>query len=158
MTVQKLRDEIALELRRMGETAREIEDLLGDVGDRDPATREKTAAGAYLVNLYAGIERILLRVLRHRNVCGPEGPSWHQDLLEMFGPSPALGLPSFFDASELELVQPYLMFRHVFVHGYGIDLKWPGMIPGLRQASGVLEHFGRAVEQYLVTCEGLDRL
>lgn len=48
MTVQELRKEVSIELELIETILKELSDLKNDIGEREPAVREKTAAAAFL--------------------------------------------------------------------------------------------------------------
>jgi len=58
MTLDELREEISIELDRMGTIVQETVSLFDDLENRDPTVREKTAAAAFLAQFYGGIENI----------------------------------------------------------------------------------------------------
>ena len=39
--------------------------------------------GAYLQNVYTGMENILKQLLLHKNISIPDEPTWHKDLLNL---------------------------------------------------------------------------
>ena len=55
----ELREEIAVELDSMEMIVDELVALQQDMAHREPTTREKTAAAAFLAQFYNGIENIL---------------------------------------------------------------------------------------------------
>ncbi len=75
--------------------------------------------GAYINNVYNGIENILKQILLSRNVTVVKSPSWHKDLLEK-----ASG-QNIIDKGVADRIGKYMFFRHFFTHSYGflIDEK-----------------------------------
>ncbi len=39
--------------------------------------------GAYLQNVYTGMENVLKQLLSHKNIPIPDTPTWHKDLLNL---------------------------------------------------------------------------
>ncbi|MEW6607063.1 MAG: hypothetical protein AB1414_06360 [bacterium] len=78
---------------------------------------ELAAIGAFLHNIYNGIENILKQILKARDVEIPKSDTWHKDLLNL---SISLGVISERLSDEL---YEYLTFRHFFVHAYGFSLE-----------------------------------
>ncbi len=59
MIADELREEINIEIELIEGILREISSLCKDIADREPTTREKTAAAAFLAQFYGGVENIL---------------------------------------------------------------------------------------------------
>ena len=75
----------------------------------DKSVVELTAIGAFLQNIYNGVENILKQSLRTRGIEPPRSDAWHKELLEH---SVKAGLISDDMADEL---YSYMSFRHFFV-------------------------------------------
>lgn len=58
----ELREEIAVELEAMEMTVDELVALQRDTAHREPTTREKTAAAAFLAQFYNGLENIFEQI------------------------------------------------------------------------------------------------
>ena len=56
----ELQEDIAVELEAMEMTVDELMALQRDIAHREPTTREKTAAAAFLAQFYNGLENIIL--------------------------------------------------------------------------------------------------
>jgi hypothetical protein len=52
LTFEEFEEEIAVELEALESTVNELISLQGDVADREPTVREKTAAAAFLVRSF----------------------------------------------------------------------------------------------------------
>lgn len=113
----------------MRATLRELSSLIEATGGREPTTVERAAAGAFLGQLYGGVENILKRFCRQRKVALPEGAQSHRELLARFGEVPHEGLPALFRGEGADEMDEFRRFRHLFVHGYSILLDWPRMRP-----------------------------
>ena len=75
MTFEELEEEVAFELEAIESTVTELLSLQGDVADREPTVREKTAAAAFLAQFYNGVENILKRLSRYHNIAITSGNS-----------------------------------------------------------------------------------
>jgi len=151
MSATDLRQQVEIELERMSRTLGEIASLQADLKGREPTQREKTAAGAFLCQLYTGVENILLRICKHRGVDLPTGEDWHLELVTKFCDPPQPGLPMLLD-KKLELaLDAYRRFRHFFAHTYGILLEWDRMGDGVIGAQAVFSEFAARVREYLTT-------
>jgi len=153
MNVTDLREQIAIELDAMEATLAELASLCRDIGDRKPSTRETAAAGLFLANLYNGIENILKRLCLFHGVRLPSGDNWHAELLNGFSDPPRAGLPCLADARLQADLASYRRFRHVVHHGYGFQLDWTQMRPGLEAARDVFLRFKLAVEEHVRSLE-----
>jgi uncharacterized protein YutE (UPF0331/DUF86 family) len=78
---------------------------------------ELAAIGAFLHNIYNGIENILKQTLKLKNVQITRAENWHKELLSL---SVLNGVISESLSDEL---YEYLTFRHYFVHAYGFMLE-----------------------------------
>jgi len=78
---------------------------------------ELAAIGTFLHNIYNGIENILKRILKSKDIAISKSDTPHKDLLNL---SVSLGIISE-DLSEK--LYEYLAFRHLFIHGYGFMLE-----------------------------------
>lgn len=149
MNVTDLREQIAIELKAMEATLAEIASLCRDIGDRGPSTREVAAAGLFLANFYNGIENILKRLCVFHGASLPSGDTWQTDLLNGFCDPPRAGLPCLLDAPLKAALAAYRRFRHVVHHGYGFQLDWEQMRPGLQAAGDAFRRFRQVVEEHL---------
>ena len=113
--------------------------------------RELAAAGLFLANLYNGIENILKRIARFHQAAIPSGADWHIELVKAFCDPSRPGLPVLLSHSLASLLAPYRRFRHVVHHGYGFQLRWSDMFPGIEGAAQMVEAFRNSVDTYLQT-------
>ncbi len=95
--VERLREEISIELEAISQVVSELISLNQDLGKQAPTIREKTAAAAFLAQFYNGIENILKRICVYYEVRLPEGDNWHVSLFQMFSDPAQEPLPSLFD-------------------------------------------------------------
>jgi len=149
MSASDLREQVEIELERMSRTLAEITSLQADLKGREPTQREKTAAGAFLCQLYTGVENILLRICKYYGVGLPAGEDWHLELVIKFCDPPQSGLPMLLD-KKLELaLDAYRRFRHFFAHTYGILLDWDRMRDGFAGAGALFSAIAAHVRDYL---------
>jgi hypothetical protein len=151
MNVTDLREQMEIELEKISATLAEIHSLKNDLQSRSPTIREKTAAGAFLGQLYTGLENILLRICKYRGVALPTGDEWHIELFRKFCEPPQSGLPLLFDKKLEDAIAPYRRFRHLFAHTYGVLLDWERMRDGVTSAHDVFTEFAHRVRAYLRT-------
>lgn len=149
MDTDSIREEIEIELESMAATLTELEKIQQLASRRSLTEIERTAAGAFLGQLYGGLENVMKRICRHAGIMPPRGPTWHADLLRMFCPPGARGLPLLFDDELAQTLEGYRRFRHLFVHGYGVLLDWPRMKDGVGQASHVFGRVFSAFRRYV---------
>jgi len=151
MNPAELGEEIAIELEALETTVSELLALQRDVAHREPTVREKTAAAAFLAQLYNGIENILKRISRYHDVPLPTGETWHVDLFQRFCPPSHPNLPMLFDEALASALAPYRRFRHVALHGYGFQLDWSRMAEGVANAQDVFSRLKATLSDYLET-------
>jgi hypothetical protein len=100
VNIEALKEEIAIQLKMMERTVREIESLQADIGSGEPTTREIAAAAAFLSDFYTGVENILKRISRCSGVPLPVGEDWHVELFNHFCEPGFQGLPVLFTLSK----------------------------------------------------------
>ncbi len=77
---------------------------------------ELSGTAILLHNFYNGLENILKQTFRNQSITLPEGPSWHQDLINKAVDKNIL-------SEDLALeIKRYMGFRHFISHGYAINL------------------------------------
>lgn len=77
---------------------------------------EVAASGAFLLNIYSGIENILKQILQAKKLAIPQTSSSHKDLLMLAVDEKIIS------KSLADELLPFLSFRHFFVHAYGFML------------------------------------
>ena len=149
MTSEELREEVSIELENIETVLRELSILHEDAKGREVSVLEKTAASAFLAQYYSGIENILKRISRYRNVPLPSGEIWHVELFRRFCEPPFPSLPVLFDESLSSALAPYREFRHVVHHGYGFQLDWERIAEGIEHVNGIYQRLKKRIEDYL---------
>ncbi len=84
---------------------------------------ELAAIGSFIHNVYTGIENMLKRILKFKQVKIPDSPSSHKQLLDQ---AVATGIISPTLSDELD---DYRGFRHFFVHAYVLMLDEEQLLP-----------------------------
>jgi len=148
MTLDELREEISIELDRMGTIVHEAVSLFDDHENRDPTVREKTAAAVFLAQFYGGIENILKSLHRYHGIPMPVGDSWHSDVFRRFCNSSFSPIPVLFVAALAADLSPIRKVRHVVYHGYGFQFDWDRMKEGLGKVEYVYSRFASSVADY----------
>lgn len=82
--VQKLTEEIRLELKELSIIVNVFEALLESTKNNLPTNVHKTVLGGFASQFYSGIEKILKRIHKYYNIKLPEGNNWHINFLDRF--------------------------------------------------------------------------
>jgi hypothetical protein len=108
----------------------QIDELLGAAGPiidlckiREPDFVEGCGIALILQSFYNGIEKILLLIMKNKDVGLPNGIKWHKELFDnAFMESN--NRTHIFRKKLYEQLNDYLKFRHFARHTYGFQLKW----------------------------------
>ena len=145
----ELREEIAVDLAAMEITVDELVALQRDTAHREPTTREKTAAAAFLAQFYNGLENIFKRIYRYYGLDLPTGETWHVELFQSFCLPSHPDLPQLFEEDLAVALAPYRRFRHVAFHSYGFQLDWSRMADGVENVENIFEQIKSSLSDYL---------
>lgn len=99
--------------------------------------------GAYLQNIYTGMENILKQLLSHKNTSIPDTPTWHKDLLDLAVEH------DFITKKTAGRIGKYLFFRHFFMHAYGFLIDEEKLKPLMDNISEICLEFKREIDKYL---------
>ncbi len=66
--------------------------------------------GAYIQNIYTGMENILKQLVLHKNIPVPSTPRWHKDLLNLSVEH------NFITKETADEIGKYLLFRHFLLY------------------------------------------
>ena len=103
--------------------------------------------GAYLQNIYMGMENILKQLLLHNSIKIPDTPSWHKDLL-------ILSIEYNFITKEIaDEIGKFLFFRHFFTHAYGFLIEEEKLKPLMDNIPETYSEFKIEIEKYLTKFE-----
>ena len=114
------------ELQQIERLLSEYNELIEASRTTEPTLIEYTALGSVLQSFYNGVENILQTVAKRVDNSVPEGNSWHKELLLQMGRKNDFR-NSVISQPTLELLLPYLGFRHVARHVYTFVLDWDKM-------------------------------
>jgi len=149
MNLRELTEEISIELEHLQTIINKLLNLRKELFNQKPTKREITAAGAFLAQFYNGVENILKRFYKYYGKSIQSNPDWHITLFKAFCDPPLEKLPLLF-SKELEAkLIPFRKFRHVFFHGYGFQIEWDRIKPGIDEIESIFFRFKQIVEKYL---------
>jgi len=151
MKIDDLKEEVSIEFELMDGIINELLSLKKEISGREPTVREKTAAAAFLAQWYGGVENVLKRFYRYYNIAIPVSDNWHTEIVKGISDPPLKGLPLLIDNTLFDALAPFRKFRHVVYHGYGFQLEWDRMLPGIEQISTVFLMFKERVERLIAT-------
>ncbi len=100
---------------------------------------ELAAMGSFIHNVYTGIENILKRILKFKQIIIPDSPSSHKDLLNQ---AVTIGLISPTLSDELD---DYRGFRHFFVHAYVLFLDEEQLMPLAKNLPAIWQQFDQEI-------------
>jgi uncharacterized protein YutE (UPF0331/DUF86 family) len=103
--------------------------------------------GAYLQNIYNGMENILRQLLLSNNISISETPSWHKELLDLSVEQHIITLET------ADRIGRYLFFRHFFTHSYGFLIEESKLKPLMDSISNVYSEFKKEIINYLKSIE-----
>ncbi len=104
--------------------------------------------GAFLQNIYTGMENILKQIFLHQNLPIPESPTWHKDLLNFAFDNKIIS------KEILDKIGKYLVFRHFFTHAYGFLIDEEKLEPLMNNISEIYSEFKREIDEYLLKVKG----
>ncbi|MBN2576775.1 MAG: hypothetical protein JXP73_19585 [Deltaproteobacteria bacterium] len=133
--LQRLRAEIASDL---GTFASRIDDLakLPPLAQADRASLAEAAVALH--HAYGAIESALARIARAVDDGLPEGPEWHQALVQVMALAIDSVRPAVVCDKTRELLQRLLGFRHFFRHAYAVELDGVRLEELRRHATSLL--------------------
>jgi len=99
--------------------------------------------GAYINNVYNGIENILKQLLLSKNIKLDRSPSWHKDLLEI---SCRQGI---IDGYTINKIGKYMFFRHFFTHSYGFLIDEKKLMPLIESIERDYFDFKTQVDKFI---------
>jgi uncharacterized protein YutE (UPF0331/DUF86 family) len=99
--------------------------------------------GAFLQNIYTGMENILKQMLLHQDISIPDSPTWHKDLLNLAIKNNLL------TKETVDKIGKYLFFRHFFTHAYGFLIDEEKLGPLMDGISGIYIDFKREIDEFL---------
>ncbi len=103
--------------------------------------------GAYLQNVYTGMENILKQLLLYNEIAIPNTPTWHKDLLNLAVEH------NLITGETADKIGKYLFFRHFFTHSYGFLLDETKLNPLTDNISNTYSDFKEEIVDYLTKIE-----
>jgi len=107
--------------------------------------------GAYLQNIYTGMENVLKQLLSYKGIPIPDTPTWHKDLLNL-----AVEY-DFITKETADKIGRYLFFRHFFSHAYGFLLDEMKLNPLMNSVSSLYSEFKEEIDNSLIRIEQHER-
>jgi uncharacterized protein YutE (UPF0331/DUF86 family) len=104
---------------------------------------ELAGVAALIHNFYNGVENILKHIIVSSGKEVPNGPSWHQDLVNTATSNHVIS------ESTAKDLRRYLAFRHFFSHGYSFDLDKGRVIPLAKDIQAVFVSFRNDINKAL---------
>lgn len=105
---------------------------------------ELAGVATLLQNFYNGIENVLKQVFQKQYIQLPEGPSWHQNLLQLAKKEHIISEPL------ANKIKEYLGFRHFISHGYAFNLN-PQRLEDLTiDISKIFESFKSEINKIII--------
>lgn len=104
----------------------EYHELIEKSRTTEPNLVEYTALGAVLQSFYNGVENIFQTIAKRVDKDVPTGESWHKTLLLQMGREHD-NRTLVISQSTIEMLLPYLGFRHIARHSYTFVLEWSKM-------------------------------
>ena len=102
---------------------------------------ELAGVSTFLHNFFNGVENVLKQIFKERGILLPTGASWHRELLNT---ARSEGIIS---GSVMDVLTPYLAFRHFFTHGYSIDLDPEKLESLVCDADSVYSSFKESIDE-----------
>lgn len=141
MTVDELAEAVLIDIEYTSQTLSNLAELSALTAGREPNVHEMAAFGAYVRDAYTGLENILVRFSKFRQVALPDSADWHLALVSMFRDPPHAGLPILLPDSLIDQIQDYRGFRHVFNKRYTAHLDWEKLKPLVENAPATFNAF-----------------
>ncbi|MFH1847006.1 MAG: hypothetical protein ABH869_05560 [Candidatus Omnitrophota bacterium] len=104
---------------------------------------ELTAIGAFLHDIYNGMENIIKRTLKAKGIRIKDTGSFHKDLLDRAVEEKIVS------QTLSERLDEYRGFRHFFVHGYGLNLRKDELISLAKGILTIWKDFEKEARNYL---------
>lgn len=104
-------------------------------GLSDLSELELSGVGGIIQSFYNGIENILKQIFRFKKIEIPDGSQWHQQLLK------EAQLKGLISQDMVQMLAPYLTFRHLYRNAYVMDLRADKLAPLIGKIEHVFDDF-----------------
>ena len=141
-----LKVEIESDFSDLERVVTEIKEAVREIGSSIPTYRDKAALGALLHSFYNGIENALKRIAEEVDHSVPGGEGWHRSLLRRMESEVKGCRQSILKKETVEILEPYLGFRHFFRHSYTFEIDWQKLKPLVENVEVVLRGFRADLE------------
>ena len=144
MTIDELKKFCDNELKNIDRVTEEIF-IVYKPDKADCSVTEQAAIGAFMMNIYTGIERTLKQMLLYDKLDVNDEPGWHEKLQRKAG---EIGIVP----PELQpVLAKYLSFRNFFVYNYTFDVQWEEMKVLVDAVRDLTVKLRSEIEEYLET-------
>jgi hypothetical protein len=117
---------IQFEIEQIDELINSASPLFDLCKIREPDFVERCGIAMILQSFYNGIEKILLLIIKNKDMELPNGIRWHKELFDNAFKT-TKNRTYIFREELCEKLNDYLQFRHFVRHTYGFKLKWEKM-------------------------------
>jgi hypothetical protein len=117
---------IQFEIEQIDELLCAVNPLFDLCKIREPDFVEKCGIALILQSFYNGIEKIMLLIMKNKDMVLPNGIKWHKELFDNAFKE-TKNRTHIFRKELNEQLNDYLQFRHFVRHTYGFQLKWEKM-------------------------------
>ena len=111
------------------------------------------AAALNVHDFYAGLERIFETIARQVDQSMPEGPHWHEDLLDQMASAIPSTRPAVLSSELRRRLERYRGFRHVVRNVYAVDFDPEQMAPLIRRLPSVHNEVADELRAFTDTLE-----
>ena len=146
-TVEQLKADVLDEIEAIEQVLKDLSFLKSNLESDETDTVQKAAVGTFLLNFYVGIENIVKRISKEYYQTMPKGSSWHKELLDL-SHTPPQGKTPVFSRDIADRLNPYRGFRHLFVSGYGFNLRLELMASLIDNIELLWADIKKAIEEF----------
>jgi len=148
MGIEELKSEIATELSYLELLISDILSVRSEILNDSPSKLHIASITLYITQFYNGVENILKRISKFKNIKLPVGPDSHIELFLMFS-GENKDLPTILDDSVQKDFTGIRRFRHFAVHGYAFQLDWARIKNSVDKIDTVFENFKSNIDRFL---------
>ena len=145
--IEQLKADVLDEIEAIEQVLEDLAFLKDDLESNKIDNVQKAAIGTFLMNFYVGIENIVKRISKEYYQTMPKGGSWHKKLLDLSHTPPQGKIP-IFSQDIVDRLNPYRGFRHLFVSGYGFNLRLELMASLIDNIELLWTDIKKAIEEF----------